>query len=59
MRILRGIGSIKFKDINPFYKEKNLNDLVYGYATSYSLSEEQAKFYCQSSQENVLNWYNI
>lgn len=56
MKILRGIGSIKFQDINPYFKGQDLNNLVYGHATSYSLSEEQAKFYCESSQNKGFGW---
>lgn len=55
MKVYRGLGSILFKEINPFYKN-NGDHLVYGEGTSYSLDFEQARFYCESSISKGFSW---
>lgn len=54
MKVYRGIGSILYKSIDPYYTN-NGDHLVYGPGTSYSLDTEQARFYCTSSS-NGYGW---
>lgn len=55
MKVFRGIGSIPFNQINPYYTNDG-DHLVYGKGTSYSLDEEQARFYCESSTSKEFGW---